>query len=321
MAAGQEVGIGIDMGGTRIKIGVVHDGKILYNTKVEAAAHVSLQQRLSELADIIDQVLLKPGYRLTGIGVAFPGIVDSVNSRILSKYVKYPDAQGVDLRLWAQQRWNVPLVAENDARAALVGEWQYGAGKDCNDLLLVTLGTGVGTAVMMDGRMLRGKHYLAGNLGGHMTINLNGNVCNCGNIGCLESEGSTWALDRNIRHAPGFHNSALSKADELSFHAVFTLANEGDALALQTRDHCLRAWSLGIISLVHAYDPQRIVIGGGIMKSKDLILPYVKEMVDRYSWSKDNGVEIVAAEQVEFAGILGMYHLITEYNKENRARL
>jgi glucokinase len=238
-----------------------------------------------------------------------------VKSKILSKYVKYPDAQHVDLSHWAHTRWKVPLVLENDARAALVGEWQYGAGKGCDNLVLITLGTGVGTAALINGKLLHGKHYLAGSLGGHMSINLHGDVCNCGNLGCVESEASTWALQKLVTRDPSFHSSTLSKESEINFSVVFNHARAGDKLAMMIQQNSLKAWSLAIINLIHAYDPERVVIGGGIMRSKDLIIPYAQEMIKKDTWINDHVVELVAAKQVEYAGILGMYHLITLINK------
>lgn len=313
-----EVGIGIDMGGTKIKIGLVKDGEILASTKIQASAHVSLEERLGAIANEVDGLLAGNKYALAGIGLAFPGIVDSDQNKILSRYVKYPDAQMVNLSAWAMERWDVPFVLENDARAALMGEWQYGAGKHCDNLILITLGTGVGSAALINGKLLRGKHYLAGNLGGHMSINLHGDTCNCGNIGCVEAEASTWALQKNVMRYSDFYSSALALEEELNFNVVFHRAGEGDKLANRIKDNCLKAWSLGIINCIHAYDPERVVIGGGIMKSKDLIIPYVQEMINRDSWIKDNKIELVAAQQVEYAGILGMYYLITLLKKKDR---
>jgi len=303
------------MGGTRIKIGLVRRGKLIADASIQASAHISLAGRLVEIADQVDRLLAQTGSTPAGIGIAFPGIVDSVQFKILSRYVKYPDAQEVDLPGWAMRRWGIPLALENDARAALVGEWQYGSGRQAQDLVLITLGTGVGSAVMMEGRMLKGRHFLAGNLGGHMTINLNGGICNCGNIGCLETEGSTWALEGIVKRAPGYEASALSREPEIGFHQVFTHAGQGDALAMDISRQILKAWSLGIINLIHAYDPERVVIGGGVMRSKDKILPVIREMIQKHSWLKDDEPRIVAAEQPDFAGILGMSYLVSTPSK------
>lgn len=303
------VRIGIDMGGTSIKIGLVSDGVLSDSSQIPASSHVTLSQRLVEITDEINRLLKKNDTQPIGIGLAFPGIVDSGQKKILSKYVKYPDAQKVSLTEWVNNEWNVGFALENDARAALVGEWQYGAGRHCDNLVLVTLGTGVGSAAMMNGILLKGKNYLAGNLGGHMSINLHGRECNCGNTGCVETEASTWALQKYISHYPEFNSSALSSEREIGFDSIFHFAEEGDALALKIKLDCLKAWSLGIINLIHAYDPEKVVIGGGVMKSKDVIIPYIKEMIQKDSWIRDNGIELVAAEQVEYAGILGMAYL------------
>jgi glucokinase len=202
-----EVGIGIDMGGTRIKIGLVKDGSLVAGMKIPASAHITLEERLEEIATQVDLMLKENNCTPSGIGIAFPGIVDSDKSIILSKYVKYPDAKKVNLPAWAKKRWGIPLALENDARAALIGEWQYGAGRNCDNLVLVTLGTGVGSAALINGKLLKGKHYLAGNLGGHISINLHGDECNCGSTGCVESEASTWALKKNVLKSPDFQRS------------------------------------------------------------------------------------------------------------------
>jgi glucokinase len=312
-----EVGIGIDMGGTRIKIGLVKDGNLVAGMKIPASAHVTLEDRLSEIGDQVDIMLSENKCTPIGVGIAFPGIVDSDNRIILSKYVKYPDARKVDLPAWAMKRWNVALALENDARAALVGEWQYGAGRNCDNLVLVTLGTGVGSAALIHGKLLKGKNYLAGNLGGHISINIHGDECNCGNIGCVESEASTWALQKNIVKSPDFKSSALSREEEVNFNTVFECARQGDALAITVQENCLKAWSLGILNLILSYDPERVVIGGGIMKSKDLLIPYVQKLIKNDSWINDNHIELAVAEQVEYAGILGMYYILSNTRRED----
>ncbi len=306
-----EAAIGIDMGGTRIKIGLVYNGEIVATSVIQSSAHVSLEERLEDIAEDVDQLLKKNKCRPTGVGIAFPGIVDTDENKILSRYVKFPDAQRVNLSEWAQRQWGIPLALENDARAALVGEWKFGAGRNCDNLVLITLGTGVGTAALINGKLLHGKHFLAGSLGGHMSINLHGDVCNCGNLGCVESEASTWALQKIASRYPDFNSSALAKEPALNFDIVFSTARNGDRIAIAIQDHALRAWSLAIINLIHAYDPERIVIGGGIMKSKQLIVPYVQNMIKKDTWINDHVIDLVPAEHVEYAGILGMCHLIT----------
>lgn len=305
----RKVKVGVDMGGTRIKMGFIHEGEIIEGKILPAAAENSLEKQLEVISSEVDKTLKEKNLQLEGIGIAFPGIVDAHKARILSKYVKYPDATTLDLKKWAQDRWGVPLVLENDVRAALFGEWQYGAGQDFQDLVMITLGTGVGSAVMINGQMVRGVNHIAGNLGGHMTINLHGKECNCGHIGCVESEGSTWML-AHVKDYPEFSESSLSNISEVDFASVFTHADNGDQLALKVRDHSIYAWALGIINMILAYDPACIVIGGGVMHSKDLIIPKIEELINKNVWIKDNPLEIKSAEQLEYAGILGLYHML-----------
>lgn len=303
------VKVGIDMGGTRIKMGFIRNGEVLEGKIIPSEAENSLEKQLAVIANEVNHTLEEKGFELEGIGVAFPGIVNADARRILSKYVKYPDATTIDMQAWAQQQWNVPLVLENDVRAALLGEWKFGAGQGVDDLLMITLGTGVGSAVMIGGRMIRGVNHIAGNLGGHMTINLNGDKCNCGHIGCVESESSTWML-KKVSESPKFATSSLSKEAKVDFASVFTQAEQGDELALEIRNHSIQTWALGIVNMVLAYDPQRIVIGGGVMHSKELIIPRIKKLIENNIWIKDNPLEIRSAEQLEYAGILGLYHLL-----------
>lgn len=308
----KEVFVGIDFGGTRIKIGLVGESEILEDLNIEAAAGQNFEYRLNEVATEVRRLLARRDYRVTGMGFAFPGIVDFYRGTILSRYVKYPGAESTDLRAWANTHFGVPAVVENDARAALIGEWKHGAGVGSTDLVLVTLGTGVGTGVLVNGAPLRGKNFLGGNLGGHMTINVDGAICNCGNIGCVESEGSTWALRQIAEASPDFSASRLAGLDLIDFKAVFELAEEGDPLAVMLRDRCLKVWSLCVINLIHAYDPGKVIIGGGIMKSSHIILPHIRQMIDRHSWISPADVELVVAARPEHAGILGVYELLKQ---------
>lgn len=310
------VDIGIDMGGTRIKVGLVSEGMMIASMTVPASAHETLEARLESLATEIDNLLRQHDAQPLGVGIAFPGIVDPENLKILSKYVKYPDAQGFDLSRWSHRHWGVPAALENDARAALLGEWQFGAGRGCDDLVLITLGTGVGSAVLLNGKILRGRHFIAGNLGGHLSINLHGCECNCGNTGCVESEASTWALQSLLDRSPLRNVSILKDNKEVSFNAVFAAAKDGDALALEIKESCLKAWSLAIINLILSYDPQRVIIGGGIMNSGDQVIGYVRKMMTKNTWLTNNEVELVAAEQIEFAAIFGMHYMLAENRRK-----
>nr|WP_295922969.1 ROK family protein [uncultured Dyadobacter sp.] len=313
----KNITIGVDFGGTRIKLGLVSEGKVLADRNIDAASGSTFEERLKDIVGEIKGLLVSDDYRLTGIGFAFPGIVNAYTGAILSRYVKYPGAEQIDLNAWADAQFGVPIVIENDARAALIGEWKQGAGVGSSDLVLVTLGTGVGTGVLVHGAPLRGKHFIGGNLGGHTTINFEGNVCNCGNIGCVESESSTWVLTQIAQNSPGFRQSKLATLEVIDFKHLFQLSEEGDLLAMKLKDRCLSVWALCVINLIHAYDPEKVIFGGGIMKSSHIILPYIRQMIDKHAWINSTDVELVVASQPEHAGILGVCELLNQKNTDN----
>lgn len=302
--------IALDLGGTRIKFGLVENGQMLASATVPVPSSDSFAAVLPVIEQQVAEMLQKTGStRLDGIGMAFPTIVDSDRMRLLYKYVKYNDANDLDLAAWAKNTWNAPLVMENDARAALVGEWQHGAGSGTDDLVMVTIGTGIGSAALVNRRLLKGSHYLAGNLGGHQNIRFDGGKCNCGNIGCLESEASSWALPEILKKHPGFAESPFFAGEKPDFEAVFRLAAAGDGFAVSVRERCLEVWAAGILNLVYAYDPERVVIGGGVMHSAHVILPFIQNKINQAAWLPENAVEIVAAQEPDWAGVLGMAHL------------
>ncbi|HVU58941.1 MAG TPA: ROK family protein [Puia sp.] len=308
----------IDFGGTRVKFGIIGEGgKIVAVDQVKALPESSIEDNLKM---ITQQSLLSfkehfSSHSLSGVGIALPSIIDTESNKVVSRYVKYTSALDFDFNDWAKREWGAPLALENDARAALVGEWQYGAGKGCNDIVLLTLGTGVGSAVLVGGKLFKGKHLLAGSMAGHISINVNGDPCNCGFFGCLEREASTWALPSIIEKHLHLTESSLSKIASPQYSHLFEEAEKGDALATSLLDQSLRAWGTGVVNLIHAYDPEMIIIGGGIMRQEQKILPYIQRMVDRYAWLPPGTTRLTAAIQVDYAGLLGMEYLTHNLNK------
>lgn len=306
--------IALDLGGTRIKFGLLENGRLLASANV-AVSSESFAGAIPVIESQVEKLLAEAGQdNIEGIGMAFPTIVDSDRMRLLYKYTKYNDANDLDLVGWARSEWNAPLVMENDARAALVGEWQHGAGTGVDNLVMVTIGTGVGSAALVNGRLLKGSHYLAGNLGGHMAVNFDGGRCNCGNIGCLESEASSWALPGILKRQSGYADSPFAGGEKPDFETVFRLAAAGEPFALSARERSLEAWATGILNLVYAYDPERVVIGGGVMHSADVILPFIQNKINQAAWLPANAVEVVAAQEPDWAGVMGMGYLASAIN-------
>lgn len=298
-----------DLGGTDIKLGLVQDGEIAARQTLPAEAGDGLRRRLPVLRDALIGLCraqgLTPG-GCAGLGMAVPCIVDSRQGRVLSvPNGKYDDAATVDLVAWARQELGLPLKLENDAHAALLGEWKHGAGEGCDNLVMITLGTGIGCSVMVEGYALRGCNYRAGLLGGHIVMTPGGRACIHPGGGCVEAEVGTWALPAAARSTPGYDSSELRHCETVEYKAIFSLAAEGDAAAILLAQRAIQYWGAMLVSLVHLFDPQRVILGGGIMRSADAILPGLCDFVAANSWSAGSPVEIVRARCLTDAALLG----------------
>jgi glucokinase len=302
-----------DIGGTHIKFGLVQRGTVIARESIAADAEQGLAAALTRIEAgwrCLCRQAEVASAEVTGVGLAFPGLIHPRSGKILSSPAgKFDDARTLDLHDWSRRRFGLPLTIANDANAALAGEWQYGAAHGCRSVVMVTLGTGIGTSVIIDGVPLRGQHGQAGNLGGHFVQTLAPRPCPCGNLGCAESEASGWAVQQLVGEDAQFAASALAREEQADFAAIFRWAAAGDTLALRLRGHCLAVWSGLAVSLVHAYDPERIVFGGGVMQSGDQIIPAIAAHVERHAWTPWGKVQIVAADLGNDAALLGMGHL------------
>jgi glucokinase len=181
-----------------------------------------------------------------------------------------------------------------------------------DNLVMMTLGTGLGTGAIIEGHVLRGAHSQAGCLGGHLTVRYGGHVCSCGNLGCAEAEASTAFLAHQAKTRPDFCQSALGREPVLDFAAVFRQAAAGDSCALALRDHSLLVWSSLAVNLIHAYDPEVLILGGGIMGNAEVILTAVREHVRRHAHTPWGKVRVVASELRDQAGLVAGEWLLRE---------
>lgn len=304
-----------DLGGTRMKIGVVRAGAVLAQTSEPANSKAGLGPGLPALKSawlrLLDNLKLKVA-DCAGISVAFPSLIDVKSGRILAEYGKYADAMTIDLRAWARTEFALPLAIENDARMALVGEWQFGAGRGSENVAMMTLGTGLGTAAVIEGKILRGKHGQAGVLCGHTTVRYGGRNCSCGNVGCAEAEASTAFLGEVAATLPGWAASSLAQLPLLNYATVFEQAAAGDVCAVKLRDHSLRVWSTLAVNLIHAFDPEVVILGGGIMASGNVILPAVQDYVQRHAHTPWGRVRVVASQLGDAAALVAGEWLLRE---------
>lgn len=314
--------LAIDLGGTHATCGLVEDRCILAHEVLDVDQAKSLSAMLPKITDSF-RTLIKSN-RLTlkdfsGIAVGIAALVDSRSAKILATNGKYDDACGIDLCRWSREEFGLPLRIENDARIALLGECFAGAARGFSDVVMMTLGTGIGGVAMLEGKLLRGKHSQAGCLGGHIPVLFAGRQCTCGAIGCAEAEASGWALPLIVQDWPGVSTSGLQKYSKIGFKELFAEAASGDPVAIAIRDRCLNVWAADAVGLIHAYDPELIVVGGGVMESAALIIPAIESYVHKHAWTPWGKVQVRAAGLGNNAALLGAVPLLGEcIAEENR---
>jgi glucokinase len=281
----------VDVGGTRIKLGLVENGRVLARTWVEARSDEGLAAALPRIKSALIGLSAEP---VDGVGMAFPSLVSE--NRIIGDVGKFLDAEQLDLSAWARQEFDAHFAVDCDARMAAVGEWQYGAGRGTTDMVMVTLGTGIGTGVISEGKILRGKHGAAGVLGGHMTARIGGKPCPCGNVGCWETEASTAALP--------------TLGEGFSDYATVFSSSEPHAVSL--REKSLAAWGALAVSLIHAYDPEVLVFGGGVMASGEMVLGPIRRAVQKHAWTPWGSPQVLASELKDDAALVACEWLLKE---------
>lgn len=302
-----------DVGGTRIKLGLVRGGKLLQRAELDALPAKGLAAALKRIARAARTLCNDAGLtvsQLDGFGLSFPGIIESLTEKILSTPAgKFDDAKMLDVPKLVANLLDVPTRVCNDANAALAGEIAFGAARGSRNVVMMTLGTGIGSAAMIEGVPLRGQHGQAGILGGHWTVNLHGRACLCGNLGCSETEASTWALPALIREHPDFASSLLARERTLDFAALFQVAAQGDRVAIEFRKQAIHVWSVTLVNLIHAYDPECAIIGGGVLRGGNLILTGLRRHVARHAWTPWGTVKVKPAKCGNDAGMLGVASL------------
>lgn len=301
--------LAVDLGGSHAACALVEDQAIVARGEITLGEGVALAAILPDIAEVLRR--LNHPNAAQGVGFGFCGLVDARNTRVSSTNGKFEDAVNLDLRSWSQSEFGLPLRLENDARLALLGECSAGAAQGETDVVMFTLGTGIGGVAMIDGRPLQGKHGQAGVLGGHVPVKFNGRPCTCGAIGCAESEASGWALPLVCAEWPGFDTSALHHRD-INFENVFACAAAGDRVAQEVQRHCLSVWGAAAVAAIHAFDPDVLLYGGGVMKSGAAILPFIQDYVNQYAWTPWGKPTVRAARLGNDAALLGVIPLFQQ---------
>jgi len=304
--------LGIDLGGTNIAVGLVDDSpKVIADASCPTDAGRPYQEIVKDMADLCNKVMAEGGATLNdikGIGIGSPGSIDSANGVVL--YANNLGWDHVPLRAELGKYFpNIPIGVENDANAAAYGEYVVN-GNGSDSFVAITLGTGIGGGIVLDQKIYRGHNGSGGELG-HTTLVFGGEPCTCGKPGCWEAYAAVTALIRQTKAAMEANPDSLmvklaEDAGKVSGRTAFDAAKQGDNAAQQVVDTYIRYVAEGIVNVINIFQPETLVIGGGISKEGDYLLKPIQEYVNTYTYG---GVEprtkLMIATLFNDAGIIG----------------
>ncbi len=304
--------IGIDLGGTNIAVGLVDDnGKILAQDSTPTLANREYKEIVKDMIDVSEKVVAKAGFSMNdvkGMGIGCPSAVDNETGEVVFT-ANIPSFSNLPLVKEIQKYHNIPVALENDGNAAALGEYAVN-GENAGVFVAVTLGTGVGGGIILDGKIFRGSNG-AGVEIGHIPLVHNGIKCGCGNRGCWEAYASVTALIQQTKVAIEKHPESLMKAIADSRGAVngrtaFDAAKQGDKVAQEVVKKYIEYIAGGVLAMVNIFQPEKLVIGGGISKEGDYLIKPIAEYVKEHDFNKIfTPVKIEAATLYNDAGIIG----------------
>ncbi|UJW77613.1 ROK family protein [Rhizobium sp. SL42] len=303
----QQVAIGIDLGGTQVRAALVGEqGTVFAQAEDRTEAAAGPERVLSQILSLAEQVLAAgQPLSVVGVGVSTPGPVDTI-AGVASVVPTLAGFAGFPLKAELQKRFAYPVSLENDGIAAAIGEWQFGAGKGRENLIYVTVSTGIGGGIITDGRVVRGRKGMAGHIG-HMSVMPNGELCPCGNRGCFEAYGSGTAFALRARsRALTCTETALGKnSAEVHSRDVFAAARNGDALASILIEEEAEILGRGFTSLIHIFSPEIVVMGGGLSHEFDRLQPGIQKYIAQWAMPAFNDVPVIRAALGQNSGLVG----------------
>lgn len=311
----ETVNIGIDLGGTNAQGAAAHGGKIVRRGKVPTRSALGPDTVLADLADLA--LDLAQGQPIAALGIGLPGLLDLERGVCLA--AENLGWQDVPIVAPLKARLQAPVFMENDARVAALGEYSQGQAQGCRHFLYLTVGTGIGGGIFSDGRLLQGAHWAAGEVG-HMVMDPHGPACACGNNGCLEALASATAIAREGRKAALACPSSLlnTMADNIDAASVFRAAGAGDKAAQEVITAATTWLGIGIANLINVFNPELVVIGGGVSLAGDQLLKPIRAMVERYAMRvQRETVSITTSSLGDAAGVAGALELINQHLKKH----
>ncbi len=306
--------LAVDLGGTKIITAIISNkGQMIAREYCLTLADEGPQAVINRILSAIDHLLSLRNIgssKLGSISIAAAGAID-FDRGVITSSPNLPGWYDIPLRDIVREKHGVNTFLINDASAAALGEHHFGAGKGVNNLILLTLGTGIGGGIIINGRLYTGLCGSAGEIG-HMTIDVNGPKCSCGNIGCLETLASGTAVAKEaIRRISQGEKSSLAEIVEgeienITAEEVSLAAQGGDSLASEVILKAATYLGVGMVNLVNIFNPEMIIVGGGMAKMGDLLLNPARQVVRERAFSLSaQAVRIVPAQLGDDAGVLG----------------
>ena len=305
--------LAFDLGGTKFAFGVVaENGEVLGSDKIETLAKQGPDQAIQRVnvaaQSLLPKLNIKPT-ELIGIGIASPGPLD-IAKGCVDGSPNLPGWSGYSIEQGLSSFFNLPARIDNDANAAALGEYKFGAGKNKKNMVYITVSTGIGGGVIVDGRLMRGANGNAAELG-HLTLNINGPACPCGANGCFEMYASGTAIARRTREAiqAGAQSQIIDlagRAEAITTHHILTALQKNDALAQKIWNETTEYLGRGLAVVINTFNPELIVVGGGVTAAGDLLFTPVREKALRYAFPRLAAVcSIVPAGLGSNVGVVG----------------
>lgn len=307
--------LGIDLGGTFIKGGICNEkGEILVQESIPTQVQAGNCKIVENICTLARFLCVKLKIKLTdcrGMGIGVPGMIDSSSGEVI--FAGNLGFENFNLKNAVMQELKIPVVIANDANVAALGEAKFGAGKNYKDSVLITLGTGVGGGIIINGKIFAGNRSAGAEIG-HMIININGNQCTCGLKGCYEAYASASALIKLTKEKMEQNkNSVLWNVglDKIDGATAFKYASI-DETAKQIVEEYLDYVAVGLVNVANVFRPQIILLGGGISNEGDNLVIPLRERLNKMIFAGDKGpkVELSVASLKNKAGLLGACALI-----------
>ncbi|OGL40031.1 MAG: hypothetical protein A2043_05175 [Candidatus Schekmanbacteria bacterium GWA2_38_9] len=309
--------IGIDLGGTKILIGLINDdGKIIHSLKKRTPASKRIDDIMNLTFETIDSAIADAGVdmkEISGIGVAAPGIVDEKNGVLL--YAPNWNLRNIPVKRLLKDKFSIPVKVANDVNAAAIGELHFGHGKNENSFFWITISTGIGGALVVNGNLLLGNRGLAGEIG-HMIIDDNGPDCTCGRKGCLEALASGTAIANLARKRISEGRKFLKinseiKPEEITAETVVRAASNNDKEAFSLLKEVSGHISKALSYVVNLADIDLLVIGGGVMVNNEILFKLIEENLKHYVYEyQHRNIRLVSPQLGYNSSLIGAGALI-----------